>query len=71
MRYKTLLTNEWNPVDKFKMYNREVLCRFSDGKKRVCTWNGRYWKDQDGKVIDETVGFHITHFLIFTKDINL
>lgn len=64
-----LLTNEWMPAVGVKWPKREVLCRFSDGRKEVCTWNGFYWVDQDLHRVVETLGHRITHFLIYEKDI--
>lgn len=63
-----LRTNEWLRADGNKWIKREVLCRFSDGEKEVCVWNGWYWCDQHGHRITETLGHRITHFYIFEKD---
>ena len=65
----TLLTNEWLRADIQKPWkDRDVLCRFSDGYKQVCHYNGVYWASQDGLRLVETVAHHITHFYIYTKD---
>ena len=63
-----LVTNEWLRADGNKWIGREVLCRFNNGRKDVCIWNGIYWKTQDNRRIEETVARHITHFYIYEKD---
>ena len=63
-----VVTNEWLRADLCKPWkNREVLCRFSDGQKEVCSHNGVYWRDQKGRRIEETVASHVTHFYIFER----
>ena len=72
-----LTTNEWLRADGNKWIGREVLCRFNDGHKEVCVWNGMYWQtqkflDENKKPVShrivETVAHHITHFYIYEKD---
>lgn len=63
-----LITGEWLKADGNKWPKREVLCRFDDGWKEVCVWNGFYWVDQNGHRIVETVGHRITHYYIYEKD---
>lgn len=63
-----LLTGEWLRADGNMWPKREVLCRFSDGRKEVCVWNGFYWIDQSGHRVVETVDHRITHYYIYEKD---
>ena len=61
-------TNEWLPASGEKWKGREVLCKFSDGRKHVCTWNGMYWVDQENHRVIETVVYYVTKFYIYEKD---
>lgn len=63
-----LLTNEWLRADGNKWPGREVLVRWSDGRKEVAMWNHFYWVSQEGIRLNETIGHKITHFYIFERD---
>ena len=58
-------TNEWLPASGEKWKGREVLCKFSDGRKHVCTWNGMYWVGPHGSRL--MLNQEPTHFYIFDK----
>lgn len=63
-----LMTNEWLDAQRVKPWaGREVLCLMSDGRKRVLTWNGAYWRDQDGRRYIETVADYVVLFYIFER----